>query len=837
MHRDEDQFWWERTKAPWFGALFDQMILRPGDPAMLRIARLREECLQRYMNTQRYRISMKMAKIVTDCYEQTEGEHPALRRAKAIYDVFTKIPIPLSKHQLIAGTFSSGIGVVEFPPEMMVCYDLLNKDMSEILNSVGGEGHFIFEEEDKKIFKEEIFPYWRDKSFGVHMIKELRRNYPETWHYCMNSDVFTPLLGGTVYHTVPSYLSIIETGLIGVKEEIKKHIAELDPTHPTSGEDYERRNNYEAMIIAADGLIAYANRCADLAEDLSKGEGNVERADELAQIARICRKVPAHPAETWWEALQSLHFLHMGTILAEGGNSHSMGNFDQYMYPFLKKDLENGTVTLKEAQTLLECFFFKCAESRGGGYGEGSWGQGNNDRITIGGQDSEGRDRSNLLSRMCLEAHAHAHLNDPNISVRVHRNTTDEFLIMTLELIRLGGGLPYIISDEAIIPGLLAIGVPLQVARNYCDLGCQEVVTDPNICQDVDTYGQTNTGWFNIAKPIELALWNGVNPVNGKQVGPATGDPREFNTFGEFMKAVKIQFEYAVKQNVIMANVWDYTQLRGIYPHVYHNLMFPGPRKTGIDITAGGCRYNWAGSIGSGAANAGDILTAIDYLIYEKKEVTFDQMLTALKNNWIGFEDVRKRCINAPKYGTNNAYADQHVRGILEIYFNAFESFNTPRKRGRFTCGLFTMGVHIVHGRTTGATPDGREAGEHLADACSPSQYAQSLGPAETHMSAARAIDTIHTVNGVIFNQKFSLQSLLSEREIRKWADLVKTYIDMGGQQVAYTIVDQKTLLDAQIHPERYRDLWVRVGGYSALFIELSKELQDQIIARSLFSP
>jgi formate C-acetyltransferase len=516
------------------------------------------------------------------------------------------------------------------------------------------------------------------------------------------------------------------------------------------------------------------------------------------------------------------------------------------MYPILQRDLDNGTLTLIEAQELLECFYCKRNETRRGYLSahpsSTASGRQGSARIDIGGQDTMGRDQTKLLTSMCLEAHAHVHLLNPGISFRLHKATKDEHLRMALEVVRLGGGFPYIIGDDAIITGLLAMGIPLHVARNYGDIGCQEVLLDPNMVPGVDSNGNTNTGFTNFVKPIELALWNGFNPMRKKLAGPQTGDPRSFSSFDQFKEAVKTQYEHAIRHNVIYNNVWEAVHVR-TFPLVFHDLMHPGPRNTGIDINAGGCVYNWAGNLNTGTANAGDIMTAIDYLIYETKQVTWDELLEALEHNWEGYEALRQQCINAPKYGTNNSYADDHTRELLEQFFSIWESFNVPRrfnrstKRGPYTSGLMSMSTHMTLGETTGATPDGRKAGEPLADACSPSPYAPALGPTATHLSAAHTIDTAHTVNGIIFNCKFSPQSLSSDREMSKWMNLVRTYVELGGQQVTYNIVDNQMLLDAQEQPDQYMDLWVRVGGYSARFVDLSKELQDQIIARAEFSP
>jgi pyruvate-formate lyase len=432
---------------------------------------------------------------------------------------------------------------------------------------------------------------------------------------------------------------------------------------------------------------------------------------------------------------------------------------------------------------------------------------------------------------MLLEAHAHVHLNDPNLAVRLHHNTPDDFLKCALQVVRLGGGLPILINDEVIVPALVSrCGVALEHARHYADLGCQENVTDPNMT-GADTNGRTNAGWFNLVKPVELALYNGINPMHGKQVGPCTGDPRRFTSMEQFMEAVTVQLEHAVAMNVIMNNVGDFVFAR-YFPCVFHNLMHPGPQRTGVDINAGGCLYNWTGALGVGTANAGDCLAAIDNLIFQTKATTWDELLAALEADWEGYEDLRRRAIQAPKYGCDNDYADGWTKRLLDLWFDAYERHTTPRG-GRFVCGLISMGSYLGLGELVGATPDGRKRGEKLADSTSPSPYAPAAGPTATHRSAAKAIDTYRTPNGITFNQRFTQANLSTERDLSKWADLVRTYIDAGGQQGQYTVVDSQALRLAQERPQDYKDLIVRVGGYSARFVELSKELQDSIIARA----
>jgi pyruvate-formate lyase len=440
-------------------------------------------------------------------------------------------------------------------------------------------------------------------------------------------------------------------------------------------------------------------------------------------------------------------------------------------------------------------------------------------------------DCTNELSYRLLEAYAHVHLIDPNHSVRLHKNTPPEFLRAALEVIRLGGGQPILLNDDVIVPSLTGVcNVELKHARHYGDVGCQENITDPNMT-GADTNGRTNTGWINLPKPVELALWNGINPLNGEQVSPQTGDPRGFQRMEDFTNAVRDQVNYLVKMNAIVNNVYDYVFSQN-YPCIVHNLLHPGPRETGVDINAGGCHYNWTGCLAVGLANAGDILSAVDTLIYQTRQTSWDELLAALKADWNGYEALRQKCIHAPKYGCDDSIADNWTRRYFNILADAYESQTTPRG-GRFVVGLISMANYVPLGKWVGATPDGRKSGERLADSTSPSHLAPNFGPTATHRSNARAIDGLRTPNGVTFNQRFNATAVNSPRDLNKWADLVRSFMEDGGMEVQYTVVSMEELREAQIHPAENRDLIVRVGGYSAVFVELGKDVQESIIARS----
>jgi pyruvate formate-lyase/glycerol dehydratase family glycyl radical enzyme len=820
--------WWVRSGAPWYGDIFNNMALQAASPREQRIQAVRDRLVARFDGKRR--LSLAQARLVTAAYQETEGLHPALRQALAMARTFHEIPLGLLPGQLLMGTASSGPNCVDFNPQYLFSrVDPVGGRAPSLLAVL--ERKYLVDPEDRRLFDEEIWPYWRTRTKYAYFSAEMERHYPEAWHFLRNGDSYEYVLVGALHHTIQDYASILAKGLEGIKREIRGHIAELDATQPDGMATFERRNLYDAMLIAADGLIDYARRNAEYAAQLAVAEPDPQRRAELLEMARICRKVPAQPAESWWEALQSLHFLRAATALAEGGDSHAAGRFDQYMLPYLERDLESGVLDEAGAQELLECLFLKWNEAQDCRWGEGTLGVSNNDKITIGGTDAQGRDCSNRLSYMLLEAHAHVHLNDPNLSLRVHRHTPERLLRQSLEVVRLGGGLPILINDEVIVPALVGrCGVALADARHYGDIGCQENATDPNLT-GADTHGRTNAGWFSIPKPFELALNNGVNPRNSLQVGPSTGDPRTFVSMEQFLFAARVQMEHAVATNALANNVADYVSAR-YYPCVFHDLLHSGPRASGIDINAGGCRYNWTGALCVGMATAGDLLSAIDRLVFQTKSVTWDELLPALAASWEGADELRRRCLAAPKYGTDDEYADGWTRRALDLLFDAYERHHTPRG-GHFVIGLISMGLYVPMGRKVGATPDGRRAGEPLSDSISPSRLAPAAGPTAAHRSAARAVDTYRTPNGVSFNQRFSPGTVATTRDIAKWADLLRTYFDAGGQEAQYNITDQAVLQRAQVHPEEYRDLIVRVGGYSALFVELTREAQDTIIART----
>lgn len=802
--------------------LFERAILKPGMSEYERIQKQREEIIK----ADRY-LCIERAKIVTKSYKETEGLSMPIRRAKALEKILKEMSVYILDGELLVGMPSSRLRGAEFFPEMSIYW--LEEEI-DTFSTRTQDPHLVLEE-DKKVLREEIFPYWRGKDFYSIFNKNLPE---EIKHSRDKGGVFTILIHerAGLGHVVPNYRNILEKGFLNIIDEIDENIKSLSLDSPDSQEIYEQLDYWNAMKICCNAAIDFAKRYADEAERLAKKEKDQKRKNELLEIARVCRKVPANPAKTWHEALQSLWFCQLIPQIESNVHSISLGRFDQYMYPYLIKDLENGSISKVEAQELLESLFLKLnhpsflTDKEFGMYTPGYIVFQN---LTVGGMNENGIDATNELSYMCLEAYAHVHLHQPNFSVRLHKGTPDDFLMRVLEVVKLGGGMPQLLNDDVFVVSMLSRGVSLKDARNYAPHGCEENQPDANL--GPDTWGRGYGGYFNLPKTVELALNNGINPLNGEQVGLQTGDPATFNNFEQLLEAVSKQDEYFMSVISFENNLLDIYHAK-YAPIPFLATLLPSCIKKGKDPSKGPCHYNWCGILGIAPATAGDSLTTIKKLVFDDKKITMKQLLEALKNNWKGYEDIRKMCLEVPKYGNDIDYADTILSKRMTIWFDAVEKYSTARG-GKIHPAVVPVTANMPFGAVTGATPDGREKGKWLSDSIAPINGFDIKGPTATMKSAGK-IDQVRMTGGVVFNQKFSPSAVETEEGMRRWADLIRTYFGyLGGAQVQFNIVSKETLLAAQEKPEKYKDLVVRVAGYSGLFVELSKDLQDSIIERT----
>ena len=686
-------------------------------------------------------------------------------------------------------------------------------------------------------------------------------------------NIFTP--GNYFYngvgHVTVKYWEVLETGFEGIMEKAQK---ELDGCSVGDG-NYARKSHFlEAVILSCKAVIDYAGRYAKLAQEMAAQTSDPVRKQELFVIAENCSRVPAKGAQNFYEACQSFWFVQQLLQMESSGHSISPGRFDQYMYPYYKKDMEAGTITREFAQELMDCIWVKLNDlnkCRDAASAEGFAGYSLFQNLIAGGQNKEGEDVTNDLSVMCIQASMHVHLPAPSLSVTVWNGSPHEFLIKAAELTRTGIGLPAYYNDEVIIPALQNRGLSLEDAREYNIIGCVEPQKAGK------TEGWHDAAFFNMCRPLELVFSNGMD--KGEMVGIPTGDVTQMKTFDEFFDAYKKQMEYCISLLVNADNAIDVAHAERC-PLPFLSCMIDDCLKEGKSVQEGGAVYNFTGPQGFGIANMADGLFAIRKLVYEDKKVSMKELKEALAWNYdkgldaqsagdmtemimkamqkagrnvdastaegllktfMGmkpgeqktqrFKEIHDMIDEVPKFGNDIPEVDYFAREVAYTYSKPLQKYNNPRG-GKFQAGLYPVSANVPLGGQTGATPDGRYAHTPVADGVSPSAGKDVKGPTAAATSVSR-LDHFIVSNGTLFNQKFHPSALSGREGLEKFVALIRGYFDQKGMHMQFNVVDRQTLLDAQEHPEKYKHLVVRVAGYSALFTTLSRSLQDDIIRRT----
>ena len=791
-----------------------EKILQEGMPEYERGQRLKD----RVVNVDNY-LCIERARIITKAYMETEREHVLIRRGHAIKKILSEMSVYILDDELIVGHQAGKQRSAPIFPELGIEWIEEEIDMFQ----TRPQDNFIVTDEFKKEFMEEILPYWKGKTLFDRMQSYIPEDVALQRY---DANVFSVGLheDGGLGHCYIDYEKALVKGLDGIRKEIEAEMAKLEPW---KSEDYQKNLFYKSAIMHIEAVEIFANRYADLAEKMSGETDDSKRKEELLRIASICRKVPMQPASCFYEALQSFWFIQLVPQIYDNGVSISPGRFDQYMYPFYKADLEKGVITKIQAQEVLEALWVKFTEpikvyraadaAFHAGYPMGQ-------NLSIGGLKPDGEDSTNDLSYRCLEAHSHMILMQPNFSVRLHKRSPHMFLRKTVEAIKCGNGMPQIMNDAVWIPALMNIGLPIEEARDYQMIGCVE-------CGAKNSWVRANGGYFNLTKVVELAMNNGKCRVTGVQAGPFTGEAESFETYEQFLEAVKVQMEYSVKELVYLDNLIDRVHEECL-PVPFNSILINDSIANGKDVTSGGARYNWTGTLGVGIANAGDSLAAIKKLVYEENQFSLGELNEIMNNDYKDAEDVRLILQNkVPKYGNDEEYADECVRKITSIFFDAHKNYETYRG-GPFVPGLLPVASYVAFGAATGATPDGRKKFEPLADGISPSNGVDLKGPTAV-LNSVTKIDHKRSLNGVILNQKINPKELESEAGIERFMNLVKTYLDLEGGHIQFNIMSSDMLRDAQKTPDKYRGLVVRVAGYSAFFNELAPEVQESIIERT----
>ncbi|NIM90856.1 MAG: formate C-acetyltransferase/glycerol dehydratase family glycyl radical enzyme [Candidatus Aminicenantes bacterium] len=764
-------------------------------------------------------LSSERAVLITEFYKSALANQVSapVRRALAFKYLLEKKKISINEGELIVGERGPAPKATPTYPEITT-HSLIDL---KTLNS-RQKTSFSVSEKIKKLYQEEIIPFWKGKSIRDRIFAEMS---PE-WKDAYEAGVFTEFMEQRAPgHTVLDD-KIYKKGFLDFKEDIKRNLKKLD--FQEDPEAYEKREQLRAMEIAAEALILFAERHAQKARALAKREKNQKRKEELRRIAEICSRVPAHAPRDFWEALQYYWFVHLGVITElNGWDAFNPGRLDQHLYPFYKKGLKQGTLTKEKAKELLQAFWIKFnnqpAPPKIGVTAEESSTYTDFALINTGGVKADGSNGVNELSYLILDVIEEMRILQPSSAVQISQKTPHSFLKRALKIIKTGFGQPSIFNTDVIVQELVRQGKSIQDARNGGTSGCVET----------GAFGKENynlTGYFNLTKVLEITLNNGKDPRTRKKIGLETGDPARFSTFNQLFEAFKKQVNHFVDIKIKGNNIIERLYAEHI-PAPFLSLLINDCIAKGKDYHDGGARYNTSYIQGVGMGTMTDALTAIKYNVYDKKIITMKDMLKALQENFKGQEIIRQRLLNkTPKYGNDDDYADEIMKSIFETYFKAVDG-RPNTKGGTYRINLLPTTVHIYFGRVVGATPDGRKASEPLSEGVSPVQGADRNGPTAVIKSVAK-MDHIRT-GGTLLNQKFTPHLLADEERMDKLAHLIRSYFKLEGHHIQLNVVDAQTLRAAQRNPEKYRDLIVRVAGYSDYFCDLNKDLQDEIISRT----
>ena len=827
------------------------------------------------------------AELVTASYKETEGLPIIIRRAKAVEKILTEIPIAVRDNELITGSLTVSVHGCQIYPEYS--FDWVEKEFDTMATRMA-DPFEIPKDTAKRLHN--AFLYWPGKTTS-----DLATSYMS--QPCLDAQTNGVFTVGNYYfngvgHVCVDYGKVLAKGFSGIIMEAEAQKAKLSGAVPA---DIKKRDFYDAVIITYKAAITYAHRYADLCDQLAAREGNPTRKAELTQIAANCRRVPEFPATNWWEALQSFWFVQLILQIESSGHSISPGRFDQYMYPYLAAD---KSISKEFAQELLDNVWIKFNDlnkTRDAVSDQAFAGYAIFQNIQCGGIDEDGVDATNPLSYMLIDAAAHVAMAAPSFSIRYSNKTPDEFLYRACELVRLGYGYPAMYNDEVIIPAMMNRGIPLRDARGYCIIGCVE----PQVPHK--TEGWHDAAFFNIAKVLDITLHNGRN--GQVQLGPKTGEMKDFKNLGELMAAYKKQMEYFVKLLVEADNAVDYAHAERA-PLPFESALVDDCLGRGMSMQEGGAIYNFTGPQAFGVADNGDSFAAIQKHVFENGEVSMAELQEAMDHNfgypdetgklatWFGtgccaaagstplagmderqiyeavkkiltangsidinelqqslqggttqsaapaatgndarYQQIKRIMENTTWFGNDDDVVDIITREAGQIYAREVQKYKNPRG-GQFQAGCYPVSANVLFGKDVAPLPDGRLAWTPLADGVSPRAGCDTNGPTAAVMSVAKLEHETFS-NGTLYNQKFSPSALAGDEGLKRFAALCRAYFDNKGMHVQFNVIDKATLVDAQKHPEQHKDLVVRVAGYSAQFISLAKEVQDNIIDRTEF--
>lgn len=809
-------------------------------------------------------IEASRAELITEGYKMTEGLPIMMRKALSFKHIMENLPIIIRPDELIVGSTTIAPRGCQTYPEFS--YEWLEAEFDTVEHR-SSDPFYISKETAKRIV--EADKYWKGKTTS-----ELATSYmaPETLR-AMKHNMFTP--GNYFYngvgHITVQYWKVLEIGLEGIIKEAADERAKINP----GDENYAKKNTFlEAVIISCNAVITYAERYATLAREMASKEYKADRKKELLQIAENCSNVPRHGAKSFYEACQSFWFIQQVLQIESSGHSISASRFDQYMYPYYEKSINDGSMTRDEAQELVDCVWVKYNDlnkCRDAASAEGFAGYSLFQNLIVGGQTVDGKDATNDLSFICIWASKHVFLPMPSLSIRVWEGSSQDLLLCAADLTRTGIGLPAYYNDEVIIPSLMNRGIPLNEAKEYGIIGCVE----PQV--PGKTEGWHDAAFFNMCRPLEMVFTNGYD--NGEIASIQTGDVESFTSFEQFFDAYKKQMEYNISLLVNADNAIDMAHMT-LNPLPFESCLVDDCIKRGLALQEGGAVYNFTGPQGFGIANVADSLYTVRELVFNQKKLSMAELKKAMEFNFgegldavtandiarkvseelikagktvkadlltqivntvlqyelpaeekARYQRIREMIIALPKYGNDIDEVDELAVEAAYTYSKPVEKYKNPRG-GQFQAGMYPVSANVPLGHQTGATPDGRLAHTPVADGVGPTSGYDVSGPTASCNSVAK-LDHGICSNGTLFNMKMHPTAMAGQKGLESFVGLIRGYFDQGGMHMQFNVVDKQTLLDAQAHPDKYSGLVVRVAGYSALFTTLSKSLQDDIIKRT----
>ena len=753
---------------------------------------------------------------VTRSARETEGQPLAIRRAKMLARILADHPVLVQDGEVIVGTKTRKPRGSPVFPEINCAW--VERDLDHL--ATRSNTPFAVTDQTKRLLRDEVFPYWRGRQVADRIFAQVP---PGMWRADERGVLYHYFRSRTIGHINAGYAKVLAVGFDGIADAARRA---LDSCRAGGPEEAARREMLESVLLSCEAAVAFARRHAVVVRDLASVEPDAARRAELLRMADACERVPAAPARGFHEALQSMWFTHLVLNLETDGHAFGPGRFDQYLHPHYRRSIDSGELTQAEAQELLDLMWVKFDEvtlAKDSGEAETSSSYPEFQNLNIGGLTRDGRDATNEVSYMCLTALDHTRLPQPGLSAQISSRTSSRFLMRCCELLRLGLGMPAMFNSDTLVLGMVNRGKTLEDARASSLNGCVAC-----FCDGKDR--MASSGYFNLAKCLELALNDGRDRLTGERLGPATGDPRAFTAFDDVLRAFRAQVAHFVDEKVRYDNI-----VRQAYaehcPVPFTSAVIDDCIERGLDWHAGGARYKIATISGVAIGTVADALSAIRTHVFERRTVTMAGLVEALDRDWEGHEVLRELLVNkTAHYGNDDDEADSLAALTERIFCDEVEA-RRDVQGARYWVDLLPTTAHIALGQVTGATPDGRRAGAPLSEGVSAVQGHDRRGPTAAAASVAK-LDHART-NGTLLNMRINPDCLRTTDDLRKLAALIRGYFDQGGHHVQFNIVDRGVLEDAMAHPEQHRDLMVRVAGYSDYFVLLSPDIQREILSRT----